>query len=150
MKVLLPALRLVLAFVGSCALEAADPLIVDEAWWTDVDTLRVSLWSPGDGPFELETASSRVVGSARCHHGRCVATFAPARDPERVLYLGGGGGAAAVHLCGEDRFGLCPFGETCVDGTCAPLCSEVHLDGACTEDGAVYLGGLCTYVGGDC
>ena len=150
MKLLFSVVPLVLAALGGCAFDGSEPLILDRAWWTMVDTLQVSLWAPQDGPFELEMAEGRVAGVPLCHHGRCVATFTPARAPERVLYLGGGGGAATVHPCGEDRLGLCPFGETCVDGACVPLCDRAHPDGACVEDGAVCLGGWCTYVGGDC
>lgn len=150
MKLLFSVVPVVLAALSSCALEATEPLTLDDVWWTSVDTLRVALWAPDDGPFELETTEGRVEGSADCHHGRCVVTFAPAREPLRVHTLAGGGGGAEVHPCGADRFGLCPFGQTCVDGSCAPLCSEMHPDGACTQDGAICLGGWCTYAGGDC
>ena len=56
-------------------------------------------------------------------------------------------GEALVRECDDDPFGLCPFGQTCVDRMCVPLCGPTRLDGTCVEHGAVCLDGQCGFPG---
>lgn len=127
-----------------CAMDGGPGLVLDRAWWRHPGVLRVALWTDMEGAFELEEDDGRLRGEAACRNERCVVTFVGASEPrylwERVEHLERG---TPLLECGVDPFGLCPFGQTCVDRACVPMCSPLHLDGACIEDGARCVGGAC-------
>ncbi|MEZ4336227.1 MAG: hypothetical protein R3B82_06330 [Sandaracinaceae bacterium] len=134
-----------IGMVAGCAMDAGPGLDVDRAWWRHPGELRVALFTDADGPFALEEEGRRRAGEAFCRDERCVVTFREARTPRRIVQLVGASERAAPLLeCGEaDPFGLCPFGLTCIDRTCVPLCTPLHPTGACVEDGARCEAGVC-------
>lgn len=138
---------LILGALAGCALDASETLLLDRVWWAEPGALSVSLWTPGEGSFVLETTVHEVRGAIDCLGARCVVTFPGAIAPQRVVHLGEHHRAAIVRECGDDPFGLCPFGQTCVDRACVPLCGPTQLDGACILDGAVCLDGWCGFLG---
>lgn len=142
------SISLLVGLAAGCAMDAGPGLVLDHAWWRHPDVLRVALWTEAEGPFALEDASGRRAGDAACFaSGRCVLTFEGAREPRRIVQTVSGRDYGAPLLeCGpDDPFGLCPFGLTCVDRTCVPLCSAAHPDGACLDDGAVCRRGACEF-----
>lgn len=135
----------VIALAG-CAMDPGRELVIDRAWFGSPAELSVTLWTPFEGGrFELEGAEGTRAGEAACRGLRCWLTFRDVRAPRAVIHrVTRDEASASLHLCSLDhRFGLCPFGTTCVDGTCEPLCSPLEPDGACTIDGQICVEGRC-------
>ncbi|MBX3269184.1 MAG: hypothetical protein KF729_02920 [Sandaracinaceae bacterium] len=53
------------------------------------------------------------------------------------------GGGQPMFECGDGGLALCPFGWTCVDRACAPLCTPLRPAGVCVEAGARCEQGTC-------
>lgn len=136
---------LVLSVMAGCAMDGGDGLVLDRAWWRAPGVLRVALFADADGPFELDDGGRRRPGESFCRGERCVLTFRDAERPRSVFQrVADRERGAPLHECGEaDPFGLCPFGLTCVDRTCVPICTPLHPGGACVEDGARCEAGAC-------
>ncbi len=137
-------LSLALIATAGCAMEGEPGLVLDRAWWRTPDVLRVSLWTDADGAFELDDGGVREPGYPVCFGERCVLTFLDVEAPRHVYQrVGERERGAPILECGEDPFGLCPFGLTCVDRACVPVCAPHRPDGACVEDGARCVEGTC-------
>ena len=141
--------------LSSCSVDGGPGMILDRSWWRSPGVLRVALWAfapgrPGPEAFELEDESGeRQPGEADCLNERCLVTFEDVDEPKLLWRRVGDDERAAPLLeCDEDPFGLCPFGFTCVDRTCTPLCSASHPAGACIEDGAICDDGWCAFPDG--
>jgi len=128
-----------------CAVDGGPgALVLDRAWWRAPGELRVSLWVSPPGELRLAHAAGTSEGDADCRGERCVVTWRDVADPRAVEHrVAGVTSSAPLLACGVDPFGLCPFGYTCVDQACVPLCGPAHPAGACTADGAVCQDGWC-------
>lgn len=138
-------LCLALVLVAGCAMDGDRGLVIDRAWWRRPGELRVALWTDVAGPFELDDGGARRPGEAFCRDARCLVTFLGAERPRSLFQrVADHERGAPLHECGDaDPFGLCPFGLTCVDRACVPLCTPLHPTGACVEDGARCEAGAC-------
>ena len=147
---------MIMVLLGSgCAMDGgpgsiSTALDLERAWWSAPHVLQVSLRAWPGGTFELEQAAPPdLLGAPDCLGELCVVTFVGASEP-RVLWhvIGANESAAPLLECSEDSSGLCPFGYTCRDRACTPLCGPSHPDGVCT-DGAICVDGWCTASEGD-
>jgi len=144
--ILLLMLSMLSMLGGGCTSDGGPGLVLDRAWWRNPGVLRVALWTSAGGWFELEEANGEHrEGAADCLNERCLLTFEGAIEPVNLWHFDGARSEVTPLLeCSEDAFGLCPFGFTCVDRTCEPLCSPGHPAGACIEDGATCEDGWCS------